>query len=215
MRLLDLLLPPACAGCKAAGGLFCPACRRQLRSPSDARDRFVSPDAGVIVGDHLGVAIAAFAYEGPIRRALAALKYTGAYRMAPILADLALPTLDRILDIAGPVDLVPVPVHRERRAERGYNQAELLGDALGRARGLRVDAVLERVRPTTKQHRLDRVARLANLRGAFAATGPAPRVAVLVDDIITTTATLEACATVLREAAGCEAVYGIGVAREV
>ncbi len=73
---------------------------------------------------------------------------------------------------------------------------------------------LERVRPTAKQHRLNRAARLANLRGAFAGTGRAPPVAILVDDIITTTATLEACATVLRDADS-TAVYGIGVAREV
>ena len=214
MRLLDLVLPPACAGCGGSGALFCPSCRQQLRTPSDARDLFAAPDAGVVVGDNLEVALAVFAYEGPMRRLLAALKYTGAYRMAPILADLALPTLDRLLDLSGPAALVPIPVHRQRLAERGYNQAALLAAVLARARRLSVRPALERVRPTTKQHRLNRAARLANLTGAFAATGDAPRAAILVDDIITTTATLEACATVLRRA-GCDAVYGIGVAREV
>jgi ComF family protein len=102
-------------------------------------------------------------------------------------------------------------VHAERRRERGYNQAELIARALGPSH-----AILERVRPTTKQHRLDRAARLANMRGAFrvASNASVPSVAVLVDDIITTTATLEACASVLREA-GVEAVYGFAVAREV
>ena len=214
MRLLDLLLPPACAGCGGTGALLCPSCRQQLRTPSDGRDRFVAPDSGVVVGDNLVVALVAFAYDGPMRRALAALKYTGASRLAPILSDLALPTLDRLLRIAGPAALVPIPVHRGRLAERGYNQAALLADALARARRLRVSPALERVRPTTKQHRLNRSARLANLTGAFAATRDAPRIAILVDDIVTTTATLEACATVLRSA-GCDAVYGIGVAREV
>ena len=174
----------------------------------------MSPDTGVVVGEALDAALAAFAYGGPMRRALAGLKYTGVARLAPILADLALPTLDRVLAIAGPAALVPIPVHRRRLADRGYNQAALLAGALARRRRLRVAVVLERTRPTMKQHRLNRVARLANLRGAFAATGRAPSVAILVDDIITTTATLEACAIVLREA-GCQAVYGIGVAREV
>jgi len=214
MGVLDLLLPPACAGCGRSGALLCRVCRARLRPPSDARDRFVAPDAGVVVGDALVVAIAAFAYGGPMRRALAALKYTGASRLAPILADLALPTLDRLARITGSAALVPIPIHRDRLASRGYNQAALLADSLARRRRMHVVAALDRVLPTTKQHRLNRAARLQNLRGAFAATGSAPPVAMLVDDIITTTATLEACASVLR-AAGCEAVYGLGVAREV
>jgi ComF family protein len=212
--ILDLLLPPACAGCGASGALLCAACRARLRPAADDRDRYVAVDAGAIVGDSLAVALAAFAYQGAMRRALAALKYTGASRLAPILAELALPTLDRLLAISGGGSLVPIPVHRERLADRGYNQAALLADALARARRLRVAPALDRVRPTTKQHRLNRAARLANLRGAFAATGRAPAVVILVDDIITTTATLEACAAILRDA-GSEVVYGIGVAREV
>jgi len=214
VRLLDLLLPPACAGCGAAGSLLCAGCRRVLRPPSDARDRIVAPDAGVVVGDALLAALAAFTYEGPMRRALAALKYTGASRLAPVLAELTLPALDRLVQITGPAALVPIPIHRDRLASRGYNQAALLAGALARRRRLRVVDALDRVLPTTKQHRLNRAARLANLRGAFAASGRAPHVAILVDDIITTTATLEACASVLRDA-GCGAVYGLGVAREV
>ena len=212
--VLDLLIPPACAGCGASGSLLCHACRRLLRPPSEERDRFVAPDAGVVVGGALAVAVAAFAYDGPMRRALAALKYTGVSRLAPVLADLALPTLDRLLMLTGPAALVPIPVHRDRLADRGYNQASLLADALAGRRRLRSVSILERVRPTTKQHRLNRAARLANLRGAFAVSGQVPASVVLVDDIITTTATLEACAAVLRDA-GCQSVYGIAMAREV
>jgi ComF family protein len=214
VSVLDWLLPPACAGCGRSGALLCDPCQGRLRPPSDARDRFVAPDAGVVVGGALLAACAAFAYEGPMRRALAALKYTGASRLAPILADLVLPTLDQLVGISGPAALVPIPIHRERLAVRGYNQAALLAEGLARRRRMRVATALKRVRPTTKQHRLNRTARLQNLRGAFAATGRTPPVAIVVDDIITTTATLEACASVLREA-GCRAVYGLGVAREV
>lgn len=215
MRLLDLLLPPACSGCgRSAGTLLCGECRATLRVPMDPRDRFVTADAGAIVGERLRLAMAAYAYEGPMRRALAALKYGGASRIAPVLGGLAAPALDRLRSISGEAVLVPVPVHAERLAARGYNQAGLLAEALGRPSGLPVRACLARTRATTKQHRLDRGARLRNLRGAFAAVVPAPAVAILVDDIITTTATLEACATVLRDA-GCEAVYGLAIAREV
>ena len=99
---------------------------------------------------------------------------------------------------------------------RGYNQATLVARELSRLARLPLRDVLVRVRPTTKQHRLNRSARLANLRGAFAvAPGIAvPRTAILVDDILTTSATLEACASVLADA-GCEAAYGFAIAREV
>jgi len=214
--LLDLLMPPACAGCGRAGALLCDACLGRLEPPWRAADRFVAPDGGVVIGDALSLALAAFAYAGPMRRALAALKYTGASRLAPILARTALPALGILTAISGPAVLVPVPVHRERQRQRGYNQAELIGRELAKRSGLRMLPLLERPRPTTKQHRLDRAARLANLRGAFAVrqAGPVPAAVILVDDIITTTATLEACASVLR-AAGVAVVYGFAVAREV
>ena len=75
---------------------------------------------------------------------------------------------------------------------------------------------LVRSRPTTKQHRLNRAARLANLRGAFETNEGAEitGAAILVDDIVTTTATLEACAEVLRHA-GVPAAYGFAIAREI
>jgi ComF family protein len=215
MRLLDLLLPPACAGCGRSGALLCDACLTRLRPPFDVRDRFIAPDAGVVVGDGLLLAVAAFAYEGPMRRALWALKYSGASRLAPPLADAALPALRSLLLVTGRgAVLVPVPVHAERLAARGYNQAELLGRGLSRRSGLPMSSVLERTRPTTKQHRLNRVARLNNLRAAFAVVPRPPSTVILVDDIITTTATLEACASGLKDA-GCVAVYGLAVAREV
>jgi ComF family protein len=109
-----------------------------------------------------------------------------------------------------------VPVHLERLRARGYNQAALVAAELGRAGGLPVRDLLVRARSTTRQHRLDRAGRLRNLRGAIAmaAGTPAPKVVIVVDDIITTSATLEACAAALIEG-GAESVYGYAVAREV
>jgi ComF family protein len=214
MQLLDLLLPPSCAGCRRRGSLLCPACRHATRPAGSQADRFVLPDASVVVGDALRLAVAACAHDGPLRSALAALKYTGARRLAPVLADLTFPALQRVLAISGPAVLVPVPIHAERRAARGYNQAELLAVELGRRLELPLARSLERSHATVKQHRLNRGARLANLRGAFVAAGRMPRVAIVVDDIITTSATLEACAATL-VAAGCQEVYGVAVAREV
>jgi predicted amidophosphoribosyltransferase len=107
-------------------------------------------------------------------------------------------------------------VHVERRRQRGYNQAALLARHIGDELGIQVADVLARSRPTSQQHRLNRVQRLRNLRGAFAVrTGArAPPHVVLVDDILTTSATLEACAAVL-QAAGAERVVGVAIAREI
>lgn len=176
----------------------------------------MAPDAAVVLGDALVLGIAAFVHAGPMRRALAALKYTGVARLAPILADAALPALETLMRVSGPATLVPVPVHDERRRERGYDQAELIARALARQSGAPCELLLERIRPTTKQHRLDRAGRLANLRDAFRVppgVAVAPTV-IVVDDIVTTTATLEVCAAALRDA-GCDRVYGLALAREV
>lgn len=216
MPLLDVLVPPACSGCGAFGEALCARCHSRLRPASTSRDRFVAPDPSVVVGDELEVAIAAFAYEGVLRRSLARLKYGGAARLARPLAAAAAPLVGPFMGACAPATLVPVPVHRDRLRQRGYNQAALLARQLGMELGLPMSDVLARARPTSQQHRLNRAERLRNLRGAFVmgrdARAP-PRV-ILVDDILTTSATLEACAAVLR-AAGCERVVGVAIAREL
>jgi len=216
MRLLDVLLPPACAGCGRYGALFCDGCRITLRPASSADTRFLSGDAGTVVGESLELARATFVYEGPLRRALARLKYGGAARLAEPLARHATPALRRLIPVAGAPTLVPVPVHADRLRERGYNQAALLAAELARNVGLPLTEALGRQRPTVQQHRLDRAARLRNLRDAFTPIPGArlPSSIILVDDILTTSATLEACATVLR-AHGAEHVLGFAIAREV
>src|SRR5918994_2396973 len=107
MRILDVLLPPACAGCGRSGSVLCERCHRRMRPPSDPEDRFVVADAGIVLGEMLVAAVAGFAFEGPTRRALSALKYSGAARLAPILAEAIEPALGRLLAITGQADLVP------------------------------------------------------------------------------------------------------------
>jgi ComF family protein len=216
MRLIDVVLPPACGGCGRYGQLLCEGCQAGLRPASNQLDRFLATDAGLVVGESLELARAAFVYDGPMRRTLSRLKYGGAARLARPLAESAAPALQGLIALAGPATLVPVPVHADRLRQRGYNQAALLAAELARILRLPLAEVLVRRRPTTQQHRLDRVARLRNLRGAFALAPGArpPPTVVLVDDILTTSATLEACAGVLRDA-GADRVMGFAVAREI
>jgi ComF family protein len=100
---------------------------------------------------------------------------------------------------------VPVPLHHRKERERGFNQTRLIATAFAKAAGgTTVVSALQRVVDTATQTRLDREARRANLKNAFAmapgrALTPGARI-VLVDDIFTTGATLNACASVLRKA---------------
>ena len=216
MGLVDLLLPPACAGCGRFGHLVCDACLAGFRAASAPDDRFAASDPGTIVGEALELAIAAFAHDGSLRRALQRLKYGGSGRLAVPLAAAAAPALDALTGMCGPLPLVPVPVHAARERQRGYNQAALLADALATEARLPVRDILQRSRATLRQHGLGKAARLHNLRGAFSLRDGArvPPQLILVDDILTTSATLEACAQVLRDA-GAVSVYGFAIAREV
>ena len=193
-RILDLVLPPACAACGRAGSILCDRCVSSMQAPHAGE--FVAADAGVVIGDALAVGIGALAFDGAVRAALNRLKYAGAARLAAPLAVVAGSAFERLIRISGPALLVPVPVHASRRRERGYNQAALLASRLAGPRGLRACELLERRSATERQHRLDRAARVRNLRDAISVRSDAvvPRVATVVDDILTSSATLEACA---------------------
>jgi ComF family protein len=187
-----------------------------MRPAGRPDERFLLPDTAIVMGEALLLAVSAFAHQDATQRALRRLKYGGAARLARPLARAALPAFRSLLAVAGPLPLVPVPVHPARRRERGYNQAGLIAEELGRLTELPVRDLLVRVRPTTKQHRLDRPGRLRNLAGAFILRPGAqpPPALIVVDDILTTSATLESCARVLR-AADAQLVYGFAIAREI
>ena len=216
MALLDLLLPSACAGCGRFGHPLCGACVAGFRAAGAPDDRFAAADPSTLVGDALELAVAAFAHAGNLRRALQRLKYGGSGKVAVPLARAAAPALVALTRISGPLPLVPVPVHAARRRQRGYNQAALLARSLGQELDLPVLDLLQRSKATARQHGLSKAARLHNLRGAFELRPGvrAPSGLILVDDILTTSATLESCAQVLK-AGGAASVYGFAIAREV
>ena len=148
-------------------------------------------------------------YDGPARAMVGALKFRGALRLADPMAALmaACAPVERLRG-----ELVPVPLHPARRRKRGFNQAERLARALGRRTGLAVADCLRRGGSYLPQVGRDRAARLVGPAGSVGARGAAPEVAVLVDDVMTTGATLAACAAVLR-AAGAREVNALVFAR--
>jgi ComF family protein len=218
-RLLDAALPARCPGCGAEGPPICPSCAPGL----DAR---LELPAGIAIGLPSDVPAPLLQLEwcapfsGVVRTALHELKYGGEQRLAGPLGA-AIGRRWRRVGAGGDL-LVPVPVHADRRRRRGYDQAELLARAAATELNMPSAPILERSRATIAQFDLDRSARAANVSGAFrlaaeaAARRPgtlAGRWVVLVDDVVTTGASLAACAAPLLEA-GAVGVSAITVARE-
>jgi ComF family protein len=214
-RLVDLALPPACAGCGREGAAICRGCGRSLEA------RLGRP-AGTLLGLPSDLPAPLLQLEwcapfrGPVRAAIHQLKYAGERRLA---APLGAAVARRWAEVGAGGDLlVPVPVHRDRARERGYDQAALIAQAAAPRVGLPIAELLERRRATVAQFHLDRAQRAANVANAFGlvpgrADAVRARWVVLVDDVVTTGATLAACAAALLEA-GALAVSAVTVARE-
>jgi predicted amidophosphoribosyltransferase len=196
-----LLAPPLCWSCRSrapGGGALCRACRRGLaflpREPVAI--------AGVLVW-------APLAYEGAARDLVRALKFRGALSLAGEMAALMVASAPPAL-LRG--TLVPVPLHAVRLRRRGFNQAGVLAEAIAARTGLETSDCLRRRGLGPRQVGRGRAARLSGPAASIEAPARAPEVALLVDDVVTTGATLAACAAALREA-GARDVAGLAFAR--
>jgi competence protein ComFC len=157
-------------------------------------------------------------YEGSLVRAILLLKFERIEPLGVWFADRLAEVVGNEKDVLRADVVVPVPLHRERERERGYNQAALLSKPLAKRLRLPHKAVLlmrTRARPDKRILSLEE--RWESVRGAFA-TRPGSQVdnqrVLLVDDVLTTGATLDACARALREA-GAKSVVGLTIARAV
>lgn len=214
------MYPARCAGCGRRGGWLCARC-------DDALPRFAPPwcaGCGVPValarcrcGDAartLDRVRSVAPFDGWLRPAIHALKYQDETTRVGHLGELLATTLR---NTAGVDALVPVPLHPSRLRRRGYNQAELLARRAGDVAGVPVWTPLARPRATESQVGLDAAERATNVAGAFRVTGQSDLTAtclLLVDDVVTTGATLAACAFALKEA-GASSVGAITLAREI
>ncbi len=218
----DLLFPPHCALCKAplpsGTGLLClcadciaafpplpfarcPRCALPLDENGVCADcrRGTPPFAATAA---LGL------YDGRLREAIQRLKYRGDFRLAQPLGLLLAQQVTKL----GPIDrIVPVPLHITRLRQRSYNQSQLLAQAIGKELHIpTAPRTLQRLQATTPQQTLSSEERLNNLRGMFALRADVRGLRVLmVDDVMTTGATLRECAQVLLSGGAAEVVTAV------
>ncbi|MEM9234109.1 MAG: ComF family protein [Pseudomonadota bacterium] len=207
---LTLLGAPWCEGCglpfsDASKGPLCGACA----APSSFSGSLVGPR-------RLDGFRSAIAYDDEAARAILALKYADRHDGVAAFGALMAKVAHDLQPAEGDVVAIPVPLHRGRLRKRRYNQAGLLASALADHLEIPVEhLVLKRTRPTPSQKGASATKRARNVAGAFAVTDSA-RVAnthiLLVDDVLTTGATLLACARSLRKA-GAASVSGLTLAR--
>lgn len=228
--LLSLFFPAHCAGCGRAvpdGVSMCAACDASIEKIRPPRCEVCSqPYAGNVPaftcpnchGDafHFECAIAVVRSSGVVREMVHRLKYGKEIWLGRVLAGWMNEGLaDPRLKNWTPDALVPVPLHPRRLREREFNQADILCHELSRISGIRVFPALARRRYTTTQTQLDRKGRRQNLRDAFI-LGKNRDVTnlnlLLVDDVLTTGSTLDACAAVLLEG-GAASVRALTAAR--
>ncbi len=214
-HLARLIAPPHCVNCSKEGALICSNCAPSLAAPpSEICFWCQHPSRGSRTCKTCqsltalsGVQVAA-SYEGAIRQLVRQLKYQRQREAASALADLLTPLLQRSnFDI-----ITAVPVATTRLRQRGYNQAELIARRVARNLALPYRALLRRTH-NTQQVGKNRAQRLAQVDGVFMARRPVTGRIMVVDDVLTTGATLNACAIAL-EAAGAAEIWGVAAARD-
>ena len=217
--LLELLFPPRCVACQRVGEWFCPACRarieripppwcRRCGRPLPSGDCSYCRHADLDID---GLRAMAF-FEGALREAIHAFKYKRRPELASCFGVLL---NDYLAAQPLPADvIVPVPLHPERERTRGYNQSLLIARELAVYQNLPMwYNVIKRTRATSPQVELDAAARRENVHDAFEATEEvAGRRVLLIDDVCTTGATMDACSRALKQR-GAKSVWGLALAR--
>lgn len=224
-RLASIIAPPRCLGCLQEGTWLCHRCQARLgafplscivcekpqaRGLTCAGCRAATPLEGVVsVGSYRTLAL---------QRGIGWLKYQSIKALVPVLASLLLPRLLSIApweELQKKAVLVPIPLHRSRQRERGFNQSHEIARAMADSLGLPALSALSRQRATWTQSKLPKELRENNVQNAFALAAPLPpeqSLVILIDDVTTSGSTLAAAAHALR-AAGDPVIWGATIAR--
>lgn len=224
-QLIDLFFPPSCLVCHASFSQtsthsICCSCLSQICPLSDASCSCCAlPFSSSAGSSHLCAdcirqpppytkVYAAGLYAGTLKLALQQFKYSGVISLDRFLADLLQAQLP---DLSGEEILVPVPLHPRRLRQRCYNQSLLLAKALAYYLQIPLEkTMLARTIDSHSQQGLDARQRALNLRGAFACTRKlSGETVLLIDDVMTTGATLASCSQTLLNAGARKVVVGV------
>ena len=229
-KLLNIVLPPLCHICRIVtttatdnndkictsctddmepmAGPLCRVCGAAFHSISD--NNTYEKAEGRLCGECILTppsferALSALAYRGPLRTAIHRFKYNGETRLAKVLGALMVTGAPLNVLETNNIDMVmPIPLHRKRLRERGFNQSLLLAGIVARAAGATVDhKSLRRVRHTTPQIELSGKERAMNVRGAFEVSSRVTlkaKTVLIIDDVYTTGSTIGECAKILKK----------------
>lgn len=222
--VLDLLFPPQCVVCKAPKQWLCQSCYNKIAlivPPICQHCGTPIPGPSSICAQCRhnplqfidGIRSASYFEDNPIRPAIHFLKYRNHKAVVTALANILVQAYQRY-GLAADV-IVPVPLHPARLRERGYNQSQLLAQAVSQELGLLVNvSSLQRTRQTKSQMTLGSSERRHNVAGAFKCLGPdlAGQKVLLLDDVCTTGSTLDSCAAALKQN-GVASVWGLTLAK--
>jgi len=221
----DLVFPKKCAGCKKEGVWLCKNCQKEIvpiKTFTCPKCKTITKNGQVCSScrknsNLTGMIIAAY-FRGPLRELVHTFKYNGVKDLAEILVNLLISRLYGRLP-RGRILLISMPLHFRKKAERGFNQTEILARLLSEKLHLEYrNNILKRKKYTRPQIGLESRDRLKNIAGAFEINKKIEkeilknRTILLLDDVITTGATLEEAAKTLR-IVGAKRIWGITVAQ--
>lgn len=226
-NIIDLikgcLFPIFCLGCNQEGQWLCEKCLKQIdargvfycplcHQPSDGgnncaacqRDSFLTRQ----------ISVTPYHEEELIGKIIRAFKYHYAEDLQILIKEILRDFISRRKEMFSAVDLViPVPLHRRRQAERGFNQSEIIAKIVAEELNKPMILALRRTRFTRQQAKLNRLERSVNIQDAFQIKRDANGEVLLVDDVYTTGATMQECARILKQSSYVREVIGFTLAR--
>lgn len=203
--LIDFLLPRFCIICNQPfRPIICPDCFNEF-IPAGSENEIMNTVRLALASDiHFDSAICLWKFEGNVQNMIHHLKYNDFWSIGQLVAPFFIAEIDRLKIPKSESLLIPVPLHRSRERERGYNQAEILCRSLSKISGIASNVqILKRTRYTHSQTKLSLKERKINVEGAFQYVDKnshlRDKIILLVDDVLTTGATTNACAKELKK----------------